>query len=298
MNVGFIGLGTMGAPMARNLLKKGHALVVFDVAPSSVAALVDAGAKAAATPKDVAAAAEMVITMLPDAPDVERVALGPDGVAAGIRPGSVYIDMSTIDPATTRRVGAALAAKGASMVDSPVGKTADAAVAGTLTLMVGGPPEVVARCRPVLECMGTDFFHCGELGAGQTMKLLNNLLAQTIGTANVETLVAGVKAGITLDTMMAVLRTTMAWNQQLGVAMTKRSLVGDFKPGFMVKLAHKDCRLALSMIDAMGLCTPVTHATLTALDDAMKGGIADDDVGAMLKLREEAAGVKVRLPAP
>ena len=295
MNVGFVGLGTMGGPMARNLLKKGHSLVVFDVVPSSVKALVDAGAKAAATPKDVAAASEMVITMLPDAPDVERAVLGADGVAAGIRPGSVYIDMSTIDPATTLRVGAAIAAKGASMIDSPVGKTADAAVAGTLTLMVGGPDDVVARCRPVLECMGTDFFHCGALGAGQTMKLLNNLLAQTIGTANVETLVAGVKAGITLDTMMAVLRTTMAWNQQLGVAMTKRSLAGDFKPGFMTKLAHKDCRLALSMIDSLGLRSPVTHATMTALDDAMRGGIADDDVGAMLKLREEAAGVKVRL---
>jgi 3-hydroxyisobutyrate dehydrogenase-like beta-hydroxyacid dehydrogenase len=285
----------MGAPMARNLLKKGHSLVVFDVVPSSVKGLVDAGAKAAATPKDVAAASEMVITMLPDAPDVERVALGPDGVVAGLKPGSVYIDMSTIDPATTRRVGAAVAAKGASMIDSPVGKTADAAVAGTLTLMVGGPADVVARCKPVLDGMGTDFFHCGELGAGQTMKLLNNLLAQTIGTANVETLVAGVKAGITLDTMMAVLRTTMAWNQQLGVAMTKRSLAGDFKPGFMTKLAHKDCRLALSMIDTMHLRTPVTHATLAALDDAMQGGIGDDDVGAMLKLREEQAGVKVRL---
>jgi 3-hydroxyisobutyrate dehydrogenase-like beta-hydroxyacid dehydrogenase len=295
MNVGFIGLGTMGGPMARNLLKKGHSLVVFDVVPSSVKGLVDAGAKAAATPKDVAAASEMVITMLPDAPDVERVALGPDGVVAGLKPGSVYIDMSTIDPATTRRVGAAVAAKGASMIDSPVGKTADAAVAGTLTLMVGGPADVVARCKPVLDGMGTDFFHCGELGAGQTMKLLNNLLAQTIGTANVETLVAGVKAGITLDTMMAVLRTTMAWNQQLGVAMTKRSLAGDFKPGFMTKLAHKDCRLALSMIDTMHLRTPVTHATLAALDDAMQGGIGDDDVGAMLKLREEQAGVKVRL---
>jgi 4-hydroxybutyrate dehydrogenase/sulfolactaldehyde 3-reductase len=295
MNVGFIGLGTMGAPMARNLLKKGHSLVVFDVVPSSVKGLVDAGAKAAATPKDVAAASEMVITMLPDAPDVERVALGPDGVVAGLKPGSVYIDMSTIDPATTRRVGAAVAAKGASMIDSPVGKTADAAVAGTLTLMVGGPADVVARCKPVLDGMGTDFFHCGALGAGQTMKLLNNLLAQTIGTANVETLVAGVKAGITLDTMMAVLRTTMAWNQQLGVAMTKRSLAGDFKPGFMTKLAHKDCRLALSMIDTMHLRTPVTHATLAALDDAMQGGIGDDDVGAMLKLREEQAGVKVRL---
>ena len=247
------------------------------------------------TPREVAADAEIVITMLPDAPDVERVALGADGIVAGLRPGSVYVDMSTIDPATTRRIGAAIAAKGAAMIDSPVGKTADAAVAGTLTLMVGGPADVIARCRPLLDCMGTDFFHCGELGAGQTMKLLNNLLAQTIGTANVETLVAGVKAGLTLDTMLSVLRTTMAWNNQLAIAMPKRSLVGDFKPGFMVKLAHKDCRLALQMVDALGVRSPVSHATLDALDDGMKSGIGNDDVGAMLKMREEAAGVKVRL---
>ncbi len=295
MIVGFIGLGTMGGPMARNVLGKGHSLVVFDVVQASVDRLVAAGAAAAATPREVAARSDMVITMLPDAPDVERVALGPDGVVAGLEPGGLYVDMSTIDPATTRKVGAAVKAKGASMVDSPVGKTADAAVAGTLTLMVGGDPADIARARPVLDCMGTDFFHCGELGTGQTMKLLNNLLAQTIGTANVETLVAGVKAGITLDTMMSVLKTTMAWNQQLGVAMTRRSLIGDFKPGFMVKLAHKDCRLALAMVDSLGVRAPVTHATLAALDDGMNGGIADDDVGAMLKLREGEAGVKVRL---
>ena len=295
MNVGFVGLGTMGGPMARNLLKKGHSLVVFDVVPSSVKALVDAGAKAAATPKDVAAASEMVITMLPDAPDVERAVLGADGVAAGIRPGSVYIDMSTIDPATTLRVGAAIAAKGASMIDSPVGKTADAAVAGTLTLMVGGPDDVVARCRPVLECMGTDFFHCGELGAGQTMKLINNLLATAVSEASIEALVTGTKSGLELDTMLRVLRTTMAWNNALAIAMPKRPLVGDFSPGFMMKLAHKDCRLALQMVDSLGVAAPVGHAALASLTEGIARGLQDDDVGALLKLREESAGVKVRL---
>ncbi|MEP7276925.1 MAG: NAD(P)-binding domain-containing protein, partial [Betaproteobacteria bacterium] len=120
MNVGFIGLGTMGAPMARNILKKGHALTVFDVATPAVDALVAAGARAAASPAAVAQQSEIVITMLPDAPDVERVALGADGVAAGIRAGTIYVDMSTIDPATTKKVGAAIRAKGAVMIDSPV----------------------------------------------------------------------------------------------------------------------------------------------------------------------------------
>ena len=181
------------------------------------------------------------------------------------------------------------------MIDSPVGKTADAAVAGTLTLMVGGPADVVARCRPVLDCMGTDFFHCGELGAGQTMKLINNLLATAVSEASIEALVTGTKSGLTLDTMMSVFRTTMAWNNALAIAMPKRPLAGDFTPGFMMKLAHKDCRLALKMVDALGVAAPVGHAAFASLEEGMRRGLADDDVGALLKLREEPAGVQVRL---
>ncbi|HEX2389905.1 MAG TPA: NAD(P)-dependent oxidoreductase [Casimicrobiaceae bacterium] len=298
MNVGFIGLGTMGAPMARNVMKRGHALTVFDVVPAAVASIVAAGARAGATPKDVAAASDIVITMLPDAPDVERVALGPEGLVAGIRAGAIYVDMSTIDPATTRKVGAAIADRGAAMIDSPVGKTADAAVAGTLTLMVGGAAEVVERCRPVLDCMGTDFFHCGDLGAGQTMKLVNNLLATAVSEASIEALVAGTRSGLTLDTMMSVLRTTMAWNNALAIALPKRPLAGDFTPGFMMKLAHKDCRLALQMVEGLGVEAPVGRAAFASVEEAMRRGLADDDVGALLKLREEAAGVRVRLETP
>lgn len=295
MIAGFIGLGTMGAPMARNILAKGHELVVYDVVPQSVASVASAGARVAASPREVAERTGFIITMLPDSPDVERVATGPDGILAGIRPGSVYIDMSTIDPATTRRIGAKVRAQGADMIDSPVGKTADAAVAGTLTLMVGGDEAVVARCRPLLDCMGTDFFHCGALGAGQTMKLLNNLLAQALAAASTEALVAGIKAGLTLDTMLRVLRTTMAWNNQLAISMPKRSLVGNFTPGFMMKLAHKDCRLALQMVESLGVDAPVGRATLASLDEGLRHGLQDMDVGAMLKMREEQAGVTVRL---
>ena len=295
MNVGFIGLGVMGSSMAKNLLKKGHSLTVLDVNAASMQPLVDAGATTAATPRDVATASEVVITMLPDAPDVERVALGRDGVVEGLKPGSIYIDMSTIDPATTRKVGAAVKAKGAAMIDSPVGKTADHAVAGTLTLMVGGDAADIARVRDVLGAMGTDFFHCGELGAGQTMKLLNNLLAQAIGEASVEAVVAGTKAGLTIDLMLSVLKTTMAWNNQLAISMQKRSMMGDFKPGFMMKLAHKDCRLAVSMVESLGVSAPVGKATLASLEEGLAKGYQDHDVGALLKMREDAAGVKVRL---
>jgi 3-hydroxyisobutyrate dehydrogenase-like beta-hydroxyacid dehydrogenase len=297
MNVGFIGLGTMGAPMAHNVLRKGHRLIVTDVVPAAVESLVAAGATAATTPRQVAVASEIVITMLPDAPDVERVAFGPDGIVAGIQPGAIYIDMSTIDPDTTRKVGEAVAGKGASMIDSPVGKTADHAVAGTLTLMVGGDDDVIARCRPILDCMGSDFFHCGGLGAGQTMKLINNLLATAVSEASIEALVTGTKSGLTLDTMMSVLRTTMAWNNALAIALPKRPLAGDFAPGFMLKLAHKDCRLALAMTQKLGVSAPVGRAALASLDEGMQRGFANDDVGALLKLREQSAGVEVRSPA-
>ena len=298
MNVGFIGLGTMGGTMARNLLQKGHQLVVADVNPDAVAMLTAEGAREAAIPLEVAAASEIVITMLPDAPDVERVALGGGGIAAGVRKGSIYIDMSTIDPETTRRIGAAIAIAGASMIDCPVGKTADAAVAGTLTLMAGGAPEIVARCRPVLDCMGTDFFYCGGLGSGQTMKLINNLLATAVSEASIEALVSGTKAGLTLDTMLSVLRTTMAWNNALAISLPKRPLAGDFAPGFMMKLAHKDCRLALAMEEGLGVAVPVGRAAFASVEEALRRGLQDHDVGALLKLREDSAGVEVRLATP
>lgn len=293
--VGFIGLGTMGAPMARNILKGGHGLTVFDLNRPACDLLAVAGAKIAASPKEVAAASEVVITMVPDAPDVEKIALGPDGILAGMRRGTVYIDMSTIDPATTQRVGSAFAEKGIDMIDSPVGKTVEHAIAGTSTLMIGGEAAVIDRVRPILKTMGSDLIHCGALGRGQAMKLINNLLATVLMGASAEALVAGAKAGLTLETMISVLKTTMAWNNQLAVAMHARALKGDFEPGFMVKLAHKDCRLAVAMDRALGVDAPIGAATLNVLQEAIDSGLAGKDVGALLKLREQSAGVQVRL---
>ena len=293
-NVGFIGLGIMGAPMAANVLKKGHELTVFDIDAAAVGRLVQKGATAASSPAGVARASEIVVTMLPDAPDVEKAALGPDGIVTGLTAGGVMIDMSTSAPETTRKIGKALAAKDCGMVDCPVGKTADHAVTGTLTLMVGGDEATVARVRPILDCMGTDFFYCGGLGNGHAMKATNNLLATTLVALNAEILAAGLKSGLTLETMTSVMQKTMAWNNQLGVAFPLRPLKGDFAPGFMLKLAHKDCRIALSMIDALGLEAPIGRAALAACQEGIDKGYASNDVGVLLKLREDAAGVKVR----
>jgi 3-hydroxyisobutyrate dehydrogenase-like beta-hydroxyacid dehydrogenase len=292
--VGFIGLGIMGAPMAANVLRKGNSLTVFDVDAGAMDRLAAQGADKAASPAEVAAASEVVITMLPDGPDVERVALGPGGIVEGARPGMVLIDMSSSQPDITRKIGATLAARGCAMVDSPVGKTADHAVTGTLTLMVGGDPAVVSKVRPILDCMGTDFFDCGALGNGHAMKATNNLLATALVAINAEVLAAGIRAGLTLETMFSVMQKTMAWNSQLAVAFPLRPLKGDFAPGFMLKLAHKDCRNALRMIDAMGLDAPVGKATLAACQTGIDQGYGSNDVGVLVKMREDKAGIKVR----
>lgn len=292
--IGFLGLGTMGGPMARNLLRKGHAVHGFDPSAEALAKHREAGGTTAGSPREAAEAMDIVMAVLPDGPDVERAVLGPDGIIHAMKPGSVFIDMSTIDPAVTRKVGAALAQKGVEMIDSPLGKTADHAVAGTLTLIVGGKPEVVELVRPVLECVGTDFFYCGDLGMGEAMKLTNNFLSAAIMTSTVEALVMGVKSGLSLETMMSVMRTTMAWNNHLGISLPKKALADDFTPGFMIKLAEKDQRLAIGFAAALGAAVPVGAAVHETLKEAVRGGLANMDMGAVLRLREAQAGVRVR----
>jgi len=293
--VGFIGLGTMGLPMARNIRKHGHPMVVFDVVEAALVPLVEAGARAAGSPREVAASADVVITMLPDAPDVEQAALGPDGVIEGLGPDAVYVDMSTIDPATTRRINEAFAARGLRAMDCPVGRTQDHAVAGTLILMAGGAPEVIEQARPVLMCVGETLFVCGGPGCGQAMKLTNNCLAASILAANSEALVTGVKSGLSLDLMREVIANTMANNAGLSTSLPKKALAGDFAPGFMVHLAHKDVRLALELARSMGVSTPVGNAAFATLGEARAQGMDRDDISSVLRLRENEAGVKVRL---
>jgi 3-hydroxyisobutyrate dehydrogenase-like beta-hydroxyacid dehydrogenase len=208
--------------------------------------------------------------------------------------GGIVIDMSTIDPVTSQRVGQALKARGIAMVDSPVGKTSEHAVSGTLTLMVGGEPADIERAMPVLRCMGTDTFLCGGPGMGHAMKITNNLLATTIMAANTEVLAIGVKAGLKLELMMEVMKTTMAFNHQLYVAMPKKAFVGDDSPGFMVKLAGKDVRLAVELARTYGFEALVGRAAQETLDRAGRLGYADRDTAALMKIREDELGIRVR----
>ena len=202
--------------------------------------------------------------------------------------------MSTIDPQTSKRVARALRERGIGMVDSPVGKTSEHAVTGTLTLMVGGEAADIERAKPVLDCMGNQTFLCGGPGAGHAMKMTNNLLATTIMCANTEALAIGVKEGLTLELMIEVMQTTMAWNQQLAVAMPKKAFIGDDSPGFMVKLAAKDVRLAVDAAKAMGFEALVGAGALATLDRAAAKGYAERDTAALMKIREDELGIKVR----
>jgi 3-hydroxyisobutyrate dehydrogenase-like beta-hydroxyacid dehydrogenase len=294
MKVGFIGLGVMGGPMAANVLKGGHELTVYDLNPAAVAQLTALGARAAASPRELGQASEVVITMLPEPQHVEGAILGENGAAADMAAGGTVIDMSTIDPTTSQRVGQALKARGIAMVDSPVGKTSEHAVTGTLTLMIGGEAADIERVRPVLSCMGNQFFICGGQGMGHAMKMTNNLLATTIMCANTEALAIGAKCGLTLETMVEVMKTTMGWNQQLAVALPKKAFLGDDSPGFMVKLAAKDVRLAVAAARQQGFEPMVGAGALATLDRAAQLGRADRDTAALLFLREEQLGIRVR----
>ena len=298
LKVGFIGLGVMGSPMALCILHGGHPLTVYDLSADAVKRLTDAGAKSAATPKEVGAASDVVVTMLPEPQHVREVVLGPNGVAAGLKAGGVVIDMSTIDPYTSQEVGAELKKMGIDMVDSPVGKTSEHAATGTLTLMIGGDPEVIEKVRPVLDKMGSDSYYCGGLGMGHAMKITNNLLATTIMTANVEALAIGAKCGLTLELMMEVMKTTMGNNAQLYVAMPKKAFKGDDSPGFMIKLAGKDVRLAVELARKQGFEPLVGAGAQATLERAMKLGLGERDTAALLFEREKALGIKVRPAEP
>jgi len=293
--VGFIGLGTIGLPMASNLQKAGYPMVIHDLNPAPVAEMAVRGAKALGSPAEVAAASDVVITMVPDAPDVEQVALGPRGIIHGIRPRCIYMDMSTIDPGTTRKVGAAIRAKGARMVDCPVARSVDEARAGKLSIMMGGERADVEAVQPLLNCMGNTFTYCGPLGSGEAMKLVNNYISASIVAAHAEALSFGVKAGLSLETIMRVVGSTFAGSRMLNELLPARAFKGDFRAGFFARLSRKDIRLGLTLAMEMGVDTPVGRGVYETLEQTCAAGYATDDLTSMLRLREEQAGVKVRL---
>ena len=289
-SVGVIGLGLMGKPMAANLLKAGFTVTVFNRSRPAMDELAALGARLADSPAGVGKAADIVITMVPDTPDVEAVLLGPDGATRDAKPGTLFIDMSTISPGAVRRIHEAVTAKGYRMLDAPVSGGDVGAKAGTLSIMVGGTQENFDRAKPVFEAMGKTLTLCGPAGSGQLVKACNQIVGALVLNAISEAIVFGRAAGVDPEIMIRVL--------QGGVAATKamenrgaRMAKGDFAPGF--KAAHhlKDLRIVLDEAKALGLTTlPTTARVADMLKTLVDEGKGTLDNSSILTMVERAAG--------
>ncbi|MDA0798696.1 MAG: NAD(P)-dependent oxidoreductase [Chloroflexi bacterium] len=296
MNVGFIGLGKMGGPMARNLINAGHTLVVNDVNEAATAAHRELGATWAATPREVAGKSEVIFTSLPGPAEVDAVALGGDGLIEGITPGAIYVDLSTGSPTAIRRVAERIEAAGAHVVDAPVSGGVQGADKGTLAVMVGGAPEIVERIRPMLEVLGGSVVHVGDVGSGTVAKLVHNAISMTTRIVIQEGMALAVKAGVDANVMLTVLREA-SFGKQLVLTDHIPDLVlkGDFDhPRFSLGLSHKDVSLALELAREMEV--PMAMAQMA--DEEIRRGIdrgwADRDNLVTFLLAEERAGVVVR----
>jgi len=292
--VGFIGLGVMGRPMARHVMTKGYPLVVHNRSRGAVDELAAAGAQAADTPADVARRATVVITMVPDTPDVEAVLTGRDGVLEGLQPGAVVIDMSSISPVATRRLAAAVRAKGGSMLDAPVSGGEIGAINATLSIMIGGDAAALARVRPVLECMGNPerIVHVGgEPGSGQVCKICNQIAIGGALAGVSEAFAVARKAGVDAAKVREALLGGFAASRVLEVH-GERMLKSNYVPGFRARLYQKDLRLAGETAAASGVAIPATAVVTQLLNALIASGGADLDYSALGTVLFDLAGVE------
>ena len=287
--IGFIGLGIMGKPMCINLLRARFQVTVWNRTPEKMQQVVALGAQAAASPRNVAETADIIITMVTDSPDVEEVILGADGVIHGAKPGSVVIDMSTISPSVTRAIAAMLAESGVEMLDAPVSGGDSGAIAGTLAIMVGGKTETVERCRPVFSVLGKTITHVGDHGMGQTVKLCNQILVTITNLAVCEAISFAESAGVDPQTMISATQNGAAGSWQLsnlGPKMVRR----DFKPGFIIDLQQKDLRLALEAAEEMRLPLPALALVHQLFTGCQANGEGKEGTQALIKSLERLAG--------
>ena len=294
-SVGFIGLGVMGRPMARNLLKRGFPLIVHSRSQAPVDEIVSAGASPAASPADVARRATVIITMLPDGPDVERVLSSANGVFSAMQPGSVVIDMSTIAPAAARRLSNAAANLGAVMLDAPVSGGEIGAIDGTLSIMVGGEASALARVRPVLEAMGNPerIIHVGESGAGQICKACNQLVIGGTLAAVGEAFTLARKSGVDPAKVRAALLGGFAASRVLEVH-GERLLQQNFQPGFPVRLYRKDLRIVMDSVNDAAVPAPVTALVQQLLAVLIAGGKESLDYSALGTVSADLARLESR----
>ena len=292
LKIGFIGLGIMGKPMSKNLIKAGHELTVYDIVETPLGELEKEGAKVAASSKEVAARSDLTITMLPDSPDVEKAALRSNGLFEGIRAGSTYIDMSTISPVTTKKLAEAAKAKGVRILDAPVSGGERGAIDGTLTIMVGGAREVFDDCLPVFQAMGKNIVYCGGIGSGQVVKACNQVLVAGVLEAASEALVLGAKAGVDPEIVLKVIAGGYAMRvlDVRGPLMLKR----DFKPGFKTKLHYKDLGIALAAGSEYGVPLPITGLIHEMMGAMRVSGRGEYDHSGIMTVLEDLAKIEVK----
>lgn len=291
-NVGFIGLGIMGRGMAANILRAGFPLTVWNRTAAKMEPLVAAGARAGASPADLAARSDIIVICVSDTPDVEAVILGPDGVIAGARPGSLVVDCSTISPEATRRLAQTLAARGIGMLDAPVSGGSEGAAKGTLSIMVGGKETDFQRALPVLQAMGKQITHVGDHGAGQTVKLMNQILVVGHALAMSEAFLFGQAHGVDLEKALTALTAGAAGSWMLshrGPQILRR----DWQPGFTIDLQQKDLRLVLAAADAAGVPVPATAFIFQLYRTLQAQGLGGEGNHALIKALEHLAGFAV-----
>ena len=294
--IGFIGLGIMGKPMSKNLLKAGYDLTVCDINAATVAEVVALGAKSAATPKDVAAQTDIIITMLPNSPEVKTVALGAGGIIEGARSGTIVVDMSSIAPQAAQEVARALAEKGVQMIDAPVSGGEPKAIDATLSIMVGGDPAVFEECLPILKCMGASAVRVGDVGAGNVTKLANQVIVALNIAALSEAMTLAAKAGVDPELVFNAIKGGLAGSTVMN-AKAPLILERKFAPGFRIGLHIKDLDNALETAHEVGVPLPLTAGVMEILQALKVDGCAGDDHGAIVKYYEKLAKVEVRRKA-
>ncbi len=293
--IGFIGLGIMGKPMSKNLLKAGHKLVVYNIGPAPVEELVAAGAEKGASASDVAARTEIVITMLPDGPEVEQAVLGENGVLEGANKGTLVIDMSSISPLVAQKAGAACEARGVDFLDAPVSGGEPKAIHGTLAIMVGGKQAVFDKALPILEAMGAYVTLTGPIGAGNVTKLANQIMVASNIAAMGEALVLATKAGLDPEVVFEAVKGGLAGSTVLNFK-APMVIARNFQPGFRIRLHQKDLRNALAAAEALDVSLPITSLVQEMLVALMKDGMGDLDHSAIVRYLEKLAHVEVKKP--
>ena len=291
--IGFVGLGIMGKPMARNLMAAGYALTVYDIIGEPVEELATEGATAASSPAQAAAASRRTITMLPDSADSERAILGPAGVLEGAAPGSAIIDMSSIAPSMSQKIGAACTDKGVAFLDAPVSGGEPGAIAGTLAIMVGGDPAVFDDCKPLLDIMGGNVVLTGDVGAGNITKLANQIIVAANIEALSEALVLSQKAGVDPERVFNAIRGGLAGSAVME-AKAPMMLDRNFRAGFRIRLHQKDLRNVLQTAGELNVPLPVTALVQQMLASLVNDGEQEADHAAILRFIEKLAGVAVQ----